>query len=337
MNQTKPNQTKHESNAAVGLSSSSLTPDYGAAFRNYSNHGIASLLLHLFRFRCRCLFPITLTCIVFLSLIGPLLDGNDDDDVTPFPDDQYEISARKKNHYALHSSRLDRDLGHGMSHCFSLRRPLADTGRTNSRWQYQNAKNASIIIYSAFYDDRVTDIVTPFIRALGIASRELRNASLFCHIWYEDYEQPYVTRAESTTIGRQGGYALSNGRYLQQMFSCRLPGIDPVPTHVSLVATDQCSNSTMYVPVERPVRSEPDHEFGICVAIAFGSVPLAEFVEWIEVNRMFGVTEVNIYDAGMVNMSTVFDYYTKQELLRVHSMPPPVPLDEKHKMVRTCV
>jgi len=288
---------------------------------------------------CRCLLtpPLRFTlafivcCVAIHVIVDSLLHADEDDDVTTrshFPANapcQSNV-PKKVVPSVLHSPRLERELVRGTSLCPSLRRPLPDTGRTNSRWQYQNTKHGSIIVYSAFYDDRVTDIVTPSIRALGIASLEETNKTVFCQVWFEEYPTPYVIQAESNVIGRKRGYNLNDHTYVQYLFSCRLPGIDPVPTHVSLIATDQCSNSTMYVPIERPVRSEPDHEFGICVAIAFGSIPLADFVEWTEVNRMFGVTEVNIYDAGMVNMSTVFDYYAKQGLLRVHSMPPPVPV-----------
>jgi len=63
----------------------------------------------------------------------------------------------------------------------------------------------------------------------------------------------------------------------------------------------------------------------VCVAIAFGRIPTPVFVEWMELTWMLGVREFNVYDAGMVNMSDVFDYYTRRGWLRVHHMPPPVP------------
>jgi len=39
---------------------------------------------------------------------------------------------------------------------------------------------------------------------------------------------------------------------------------------------------------------------------------------------MLGAREFNVYDAGMVNMTDVFDFYTRRGWLKVHPMPPPV-------------
>jgi hypothetical protein len=179
-----------------------------------------------------------------------------------------------------------------------------------------------IVVYSAFYDDRPAVGVTPWIRILGVA--KLANTTHYCHVWYPGCDAPYVTQTITNTSGRDSGYVINGVRYIQSLFSCRLPGTDPVPSHVSIVP-EQCSTSTIYLPVEKPVRAEPDVEFGACVAIAFGSVPVPVFVEWMEFSRILGITEFNVYDAGMVNMSQVFDYYTRRGWLKVHHMPPPVP------------
>ena len=125
---------------------------------------------------------------------------------------------------------------------------------------------------------------------------------------------PYVTSAVLNVTGRKTGYKLNNVTLVQVLFSCRLPSDEPRPTHVSFTAAFPCIQSTILLPVKRPFRSEPEHLFGACVAISFGTVPVPVFVEWIELNRMLGVSEFNVYDAGMVNMSNVFKYYTNQVL-----------------------
>ena len=149
-----------------------------------------------------------------------------------------------------------------------------------------------------------------------------RNAQkhLACYVWYGDYEAPYVVPVKLERTGRSSGYVFKKSRYVQYLFSCQLPGINPVPEYVSLV-TSKCGHSSIYLPVERPVRSVHDHEFGACVAVAFGSIPVDMFVEWMELNRLLGITEFNVYDANMKNMSTVFDYYIKAGLLHVHQNP----------------
>ena len=60
------------------------------------------------------------------------------------------------------------------------------------------------------------------------------------------------------------------------------------------------------------------------MVVAFGSIPVAMFVEWMELNRLLGITEFNVYDVNMMNMSKVFDYYTEDGLLLVHQFSPAV-------------
>ena len=202
-----------------------------------------------------------------------------------------------------------------------MRRPMAGSVRTNGPWQIQDTGNDKLVLYSAFYDDRPAVGVTPWLRILGVAKLDSR--TYYCHLWYQGWEAPYVTTVVVNVTGRNFGYVINKIRYVQYLFSCQLPGVEPVPSHVSIVV-DRSAQSTVYLPVERPVRAEPDIEFGVCVAIAFGNIPTPMFVEWIELTWMLGVREFNVYDAGMVNMSAVFDYYTRRGWLKVHQMPPPV-------------
>jgi Glycosyltransferase family 92 len=221
----------------------------------------------------------------------------------------------------FHNSRTFRELQHGTSLCQQVRRPVVDIS-TTKYWHILETSEQHLAMYSAYFDDRPALGVTSWLRIFGVTNNT--NGTFYCHLWFDGCQSPYVVEASLNGMGRATGYVINEITYVQYLFSCRLPGHEPAPSHVSLVFMNQCSVSSTYLPVERPIRSEPEHEFGVCVAIAFGHVPLAEFVEWIELHRMLGVTEFNIYDAGMVNMSTVFDYYAKLGLLKVHSMPPPV-------------
>ena len=208
--------------------------------------------------------------------------------------------------------------------CPDVRPPLANLVSTTGRWQTQDSGDDKLVLYSAFYDDRPAIDSTPWIRVLGVA--RLAPRTHYCHIWYAEPHGPYVTSVVVSVIGRSHGYIIRGTTYVQYLLSCQLPSAEPVPTHVSVVP-DHCAPSTVYLPVERPVRAEPDIEFGVCVAISFGHIPTPVFVEWIELTWILGVREFNVYDAGMVNMSDVFEYYTRRGWLRVHQMPPPVPPD----------
>jgi len=227
-----------------------------------------------------------------------------------------------QSEFTLRGSRLERDLTRGAASCPNVRRPLPDSVRTNGRWQIQDRGDDKLVLYSAFYDDRPAVGVVPWIRVLGVA--RLNNNTHYCHVWYPGCDTPYVATVVVNVTGRDNGYGINKIRYIQYLLSCRLAGIEPVPSHVSVVA-ERCAQSSIYLPVERPVRAEPDIEFGVCVAIAFGHIPTPIFVEWMELTWMLGVREFNVYDAGMVNMSAVFDFYTRRGWLKVHQMPPPVP------------
>jgi len=224
--------------------------------------------------------------------------------------------------FTLRGARLERDLVRGTGACRDVRRPRPDSVRTNGRWHVQDTgDDDKLVVYSAFFDDRPAVGVAPWIRIIGVA--KLENRTHYCYVWYPGCDAPYVTTVVVNVTGRDFGYGINKIRYVQYLFSCRLAGVEPVPSHVSIVA-DHCAQSTIYLPVERPVRAEPDIEFGVCVAIAFGSIPTPLFVEWMELTWMLGVREFNVYDAGMVNMSDVFDYYTRRGWLKVYQMPPPV-------------
>lgn len=189
----------------------------------------------------------------------------------------------------------------------------------NGYWQMQQEDSGKIYVWSAYYDDRPIVGLLPVIRAHVVHNVK---RDVFCHVWYSGFDAPYVTQAIVTSTGR--GEVIGGVKYKQDLYSCQLVTSQPIPSHLSF-ATSSCRNSTIYLEITVPVRAHWDHEFGVCVAIAFGQIPTVDFVEWMELNRLFGVTEFNIYDGNIsANMTSVFDYYVNKGWLRVFSMPPPV-------------
>ena len=114
--------------------------------------------------------------------------------------------------------------------------------------------------------------------------------------------------------------------YLQYLFSCELPVVHPIPTHVSLVA-NKCGKTTTLLPVQVPARGNPWlDEFAVCVCTVYGSFPPEMVVEWIEANRLFGVMRFHIYDTYLTNNETVkaLEYYVRKNVVMLHKMPPSV-------------
>ena len=43
-----------------------------------------------------------------------------------------------------------------------------------------------------------------------------------------------------------------------------------------------------------------------------------------QTNKLLGIRELNVYEADMTNMTSVFQHYTSEGSLILHHMPPPV-------------
>ena len=68
--------------------------------------------------------------------------------------------------------------------------------------------------------------------------------------------------------------------------------------------------------------------FGICVPLAYGNFSdkdAVKLIEWVELHRMFGVSEVNIYNVSM-NASDgfrkVLNYFIDRKIIRLFQIPP---------------
>ena len=233
---------------------------------------------------------------------------------------KYTFSDGERQGHLHDMNNTLENLAHNTTVCPNRLRPKPNDIRTrNTYWQMHMNGTQEIHLYSAFYDDRPAVGIVPVIRIQAIATPT--TTPLYCHIWYDGHDHPLVVEVSVTSTGR--GDTINKIRYDQSLFTCTLDSSLPVPTHVS-VAMSHCGYSSIYLPIYIPVRSKWKHEFGVCVVIAFGTIPTHSFVEWMEVTSMFGVTEINVYNGSMSTaMTPVFEYYEHTGVLRVHQMPPP--------------
>ena len=186
-------------------------------------------------------------------------------------------------------------------------------------WQRTVADKSELLVYSAFYDDRPAVDLTPVIRVLGVSTNQ--TDQIYCHIWYDFMKKPYVIKAEVIKSGR--GDSVKKVFYGQYLFSCSLPGAQPIPTYVSMTF-GKCEKSTIYLPIFLPVRSQYKAEFGICVPISYGNINKQDFIEWMELNHILGISEVHIYNGTLdASLHSLFQMYRDENRLFVHSMPPP--------------
>ena len=218
------------------------------------------------------------------------------------------------------------------NHTARLKPGTSDILRRRTHWQliYENGKEN--LFYSAYFDARDEVGTQPVLRIFGVASGKM---PLFCQVWYSGFDKPYVALTEYQVNGYLS-YTFNGTRYERLLYTCRLKMAYPRPTHVSL-ASAPCKRSTVLLPI---VVAEPgpwQMEFGICLgSIVFGKVDPFRFVEWVEINRMFGVREVWLYKSTAIEDEEKFDrilnYYVKIGVLRVTDLLPPVHKDSEDAM-----
>ena len=210
------------------------------------------------------------------------------------------------------------------STCYNITRPRTTTyASTGNYWHSQREGKDVMFVYSAFYDNRPPVGKLPSLRLLTVSTFPA-NALIYCYVWYAGVEIPYITKVSIVASGH--GHTVGGVFYGQWLYSCSLPANSPIPTHVSLSA-NKCQNSDILVPVYNPkVLSSNSHEFGVCVEVMYGEIDFAAVSEWIELNLMFGVSELHIYNGTMsTNMNKIFNVYRERGVLNLHQIPPPVP------------
>jgi len=239
------------------------------------------------------------------------------------------VENDESHHYGHNfDKRLLSDNNH---RCPNTRRPDIEEIRFISDvWQVHQYPEGFIYLYSAFYDDRPAAEYLTSLRLIVLATFDSKR-SVDCHIWYGHIvKEPYIIKAILNETGMHR-YQFGKHGYREYIFTCPLPSPLPIPTHVSVAMSGTCGNYSTYLPVKHSTTGlDKQLTFGVCVANGFGGTPTDEFVEWMELLLLYGVSEVNIYDTHFVNMTNVFNHYISREVLTVRKVPHPLPwLDNK--------
>ena len=142
-----------------------------------------------------------------------------------------------------------------------------------------------------------------------------------CLLWFANVTHPVVTVADELTTGR--GLSVDDAHYEERLFTCILPTWH-IPDHVSLTLGRECNPASSLVPVIIPTRARL-HDFGLCVAVTFGTLNVTRLAEWVEFHRLLGVGEINIYYTKLDTMALdVFRAYSKQRVVALSKIAPPI-------------
>ena len=127
---------------------------------------------------------------------------------------------------------------------------------------------------------------------------------------------------------------------LELMISC---AFDPLkqPVRVSVDSQHVCKAHSIAVTHVQPAK--PQFDVGVCVPVLYGDISKVQairLVEWVEVHRMFGVSEFNMYNVSLQRAPETFlsilRYYTSQNIIRWKNVQSPfdIKLDTYYYRIR---
>ena len=214
--------------------------------------------------------------------------------------------------------RISEYLSKNSHECRDTTRPQRVNPLVYGKWHHHKTDLHHIYMYSAFFDERQDNGYYPSIRVLAVG--ETIKEDIYCQVWYPDMKNPVVKKVKIKKNG--GGHELNGTWYEQYYFVCHLDTSYPIPRHVSIVSRP-CEKAFNSVPIYLPIRAPRQHEFGVCVPVSFWSVDPHRLVEWIEANRILGVTEINVYHVNMSQetLGILRHFEVNDTIMRLHELP----------------
>lgn len=201
----------------------------------------------------------------------------------------------------------------------SLRRLFrADRSTQTYPGRYYNFSNGEFrfYAYSAFYDDRRSLLSAPVVRIIAVSDQysELQNSSkrLYCTLHHDERDVIVSMDAEPLIIGY--GWPMNNVEAREYVYTC--PAVKGmIPRSVS-VTTDQAEYISSGIPVIVPRRPKSKRNFCVCVQAVYGSLNPYRLVEWMELQRILGVSLVGVYilSAPQVVLK-VFGHYSDEKFV----------------------
>lgn len=187
-----------------------------------------------------------------------------------------------------------------------------------------NRTPVEISIYGAYLDTRNRNLL---IRAFGV-SNSSAETPVRCLVWYLGWADAVASKATVIDTGR--GLYSKELSFQERMYVCRPPEkIEALPKLVAFTfETDNDFNlSVNPIPIAAPLPdSYLQHDIGLCTTITYGStVDPMWLLEWIEFNRLLGITEINFHVSNVSDgVTRVLALYIRTGLVRVKPVAAPV-------------
>uniref|UniRef100_UPI00358DE152 uncharacterized protein n=1 Tax=Myxine glutinosa TaxID=7769 RepID=UPI00358DE152 len=194
---------------------------------------------------------------------------------------------------------------------------LVSTSSDLSGQTFVRVENSSILVFSAYLDERDKD--EPRVRVFALAPWAQR-MSLCCHLLYNDrFTVRSLKEAKREIVGKHYDF-----KFAVFNFFCKVYRSNLQLTHVALTRCDQAIHPlTNYLPIQAPPKLSPQHDFAVCLPALFGQFDnTLQFVQSMEMYRILGATSVTVYNTSVSHtMDIILRAYIEIGILEVIQWP----------------
>lgn len=196
--------------------------------------------------------------------------------------------------------------------------------RRDGLWYNMSDDQMRMYAYSAIYDDRLSLLSEPVIRVIVISDPVHRwNVRPYCVLRRDDAVTVVRTKEKPKPIG--WGWPMNKKAAREYVLTCPTVG-GIVPHSVSITSNpniDEVCSSTITVPVTVPKKPEKKRDFAICMQVSFGHIDPVRIIEWIELQKILGVSLIGIYDLKLSEASlNVLRHYSDEGLVDLRKTEP---------------
>ena len=173
-------------------------------------------------------------------------------------------------------------------------------------------KNFELHAYSAFYDDRekLAGSGPPVVRVTGTSEYPRKtNVTLMCLLWYPGDAVPEVSLAMDTDVTFPAGH---NGKTFQEFIYVCVIKRPVIPTLVSIICST-AAEPQFQLTVEVAEHPDTKQDFGICVCASYNERDPYQLVEWMELQKILGVSKVTVYNHSIADAtSRIFKHFADE-------------------------
>ena len=179
----------------------------------------------------------------------------------------------------------------------------------------------NIYLYGAYYDDRPMHRGKTYLQILAVGA--FTTHRVYAVVWTEhSIWNEAITNCSITKHGV--GHNIEGLYYDQFFFSCEIKNMTAIPKFVSLTYNRHLLQSNL-LAIHIPEKKR-QHKFSVCVETSYNHIDPFQIIEWVEANRLMGVTMFNVYpcNMSMINLK-IFRQLESDGIMHVSMTPSPLP------------